>query len=959
VRLRNRVSGILFLFLSAGLQGQFFEYGQDAGTLRWSRFETPHYRVIYPRGIDSLANAFALRLETAYPYLGQALDHEHRRMPVIIHNESSFSNGVFVWAPKRLEIFSNPDPNSYNQDWLWQLALHEGRHAVQIDKLDQGFTRALHYLGGEQLVGAMAVFLPYWYLEGDAVDAETRLSQSGRGRQPSFEMELKAQMLGAGQVYSFSKAVLGSYRNYIPNHYKLGYLMVRHGRRNYGDEFWIDFQQYSARRPFLLNPTYFSMRKYGVKSKRQFYLDAMEEFRNHWALRDSLREKTPYHSWREDGIRHYTNHTFPHEISPSLVMAYKNGIDQIPEFVLLGREGQEQSVFRPGFLSSGRVSFSGSHIVWDEFVPDTRWSNRNFSVIRSYEIATGRIRSLGRRTRYYSPDLSGDGTRIAAIEQSDLQKFSLVILDLKGRLLNRIPSPGNVLIQHPAWMEKDTAIVVVVSEGQSKSLSSFRPADSSWNEVMDAGVENISFPVISGSRIYFSGTFSGIDNIYCHDTGEGRTWQVTSSRFGAFQPSISRKGDVLYYANYTSGGFEVASVPLEEGLWRPLEKSRDHTEQLDHETSEVAYRIREEEALKDTTYIPEPYPKIRHLFNVHSWLPLYVNYLNPVLSIDPDHLPVSPGLSLVSQNHLSTAVSQLGYEYKNGFHYFHSGIQFKGRYPVVNLYFDAGGEPDILVLNDAADTAMALPADIHLRAETYVPLRLNTGKFLTLVQPGIEYSYRRDLQFDEEIYDYEPGVHYLYYTMYGTSYLRQGARDILPRLGITLSGGYYHAPFGNLVYGAASVAGMTVYLPGFLKHHTIRLSGQTQMQYPLDPNRPAFLNLMTLPRGLYSVFGEELTRISADYVFPVLYPDLALSGLLYLKRIRAALWTDYMTGTNVIIRDPQPHYEDRTYHNIGADVIADLNILRIPFPLSLGARFIHELDTRRTFVEFLYTIDFN
>ena len=171
---------ILLLFISASLKAQFYEYGQDAGKLKWYQFHTPNFHVIYPDGIDSLARAFAGRLEYFYPHLGKPLDHQHRPMPVIVHNESSFSNGVFVWAPKRLEIFTNPDPNGYQNDWLTELALHEGRHAVQIDKLNQGFTRFLSIFGGEQVIGAMAGFLPYWYLEGDAVDAETRLSNSGR-----------------------------------------------------------------------------------------------------------------------------------------------------------------------------------------------------------------------------------------------------------------------------------------------------------------------------------------------------------------------------------------------------------------------------------------------------------------------------------------------------------------------------------------------------------------------------------------------------------------------------------------------------------------------------------------------------------------------------------------------------------------------------------------------------------
>ena len=139
---------ILLLFISAGLNAQFYEYGQDAGTLQWVQFRTPHYRVIFPKGVDSLANAFANRLEYFYPHLGKPLNHNHSYIPVIIHNESSFSNGVFVWAPKRLEIFTNPDPNGYHQDWLTQLAIHEGRHAVQIDKLNQGVTKVLSYVGG-------------------------------------------------------------------------------------------------------------------------------------------------------------------------------------------------------------------------------------------------------------------------------------------------------------------------------------------------------------------------------------------------------------------------------------------------------------------------------------------------------------------------------------------------------------------------------------------------------------------------------------------------------------------------------------------------------------------------------------------------------------------------------------------------------------------------------------------
>jgi hypothetical protein len=950
---------ILLLFLSTGLNAQFYEYGQDAGNLKWYQFKTPNYTVIHPRGVDSLAQAFARRLEHFYPYLGAPLDHNHSHMPVVIHNESSFSNGVFVWAPKRLEIFTNPDPNGYYQDWLTQLALHEGRHAVQIDKLNQGITRGLSILGGEQVVGAMAVFLPYWYLEGDAVDSETRLSRTGRGRQPSFEMELKAQLLEIDRVWSFSKATMGSYRHHIPNHYQLGYLMVRHGRRTYGDQFWIDFQQYAARKPFLLNPTHFSMKKYGLKSKKQFYQEALSGYQQHWRQTFWERSFTPLKDWNTHRNRHYTSYTFPHQVSGNMLFVLKTGINQIPEFVYLGRNGQEKRVFRPGFLNSGRVSYSGKYVVWDEFVPDTRWSNRNYSIIRRLDLGTGAVKNLGKRTRYFSPALSNDGQRVVAIEQTDTHRFSLVILQTDGFLERKIPSPGNRFLQQPAWFDTDSAVVVLVSVESGKSLYSYSLGTGRWERLFDAGADDISTPVVKGGKIYFSGTFSGIDNIYCYDMGDDQVYQVTSVRFGAFHPQVSKDGKTLLYSNYTSKGYGVASLDLEQGLWTPLEESMDHTEQIDYELTQAEQQVLEQPLDVDTVEITSRrYRKMLHLFNVHSWLPLYFDYLNPELVLDPEHLPVSPGISLISQNRLSTAVSQVGYEYRDGFHMFHSGIKLKGRYPVVNLYFNYGGEPNVLLFAPG-DSVIALPQDLSFTAQTYVPIRLNTGKYLSLIQPRIDYNYRRDLQYDEGQGSYQTGAHYFYYTLYATTYLRKGVKEILPRVGLSANGGYYHAPFNHQVFGSVATGGVTAYLPGPLRHQTIKLSAYHQKQYPLDMSHPAFINLITPPRGMHGIFGEIMTRYSADWVFPILYPDLEVGSLLYLKRIRGAVWTDYMVGTNVIVYEPQAHYENRDYQTVGFDLVADMNLLRIPFPLSLGGRVTYEPATGKVGFEGIYSVDIN
>jgi hypothetical protein len=115
-----------------------------------------------------------------------------------------------------------------------------------------------------------------------------------------------------------------------------------------------------------------------------------------------------------------------------------------------------------------------------------------------------------------------------------------------------------------------------------------------------------------------------------------------------------------------------------------------------------------------------------------------------------------------------------------------------------------------------------------------------------------------------------------------------------------------------------------------------------------------------MPRGLNgNIFGEILQRYSADYVLPLLYPDLAMGPLIYLKRIRAALWADYLKGSNVIVFEPDPHYEDREYLTVGADLVADMNIFRISFPLSVGGRVSYEPETGRIGAEGIFSIDIN
>ena len=189
------------------LQAQYYSSGQDPASVDFRQIKTQNFRFFFPFSYQKTALYIANVMEYAAQLDTISLHGAPPRIPVILHNQTAISNAMTVWAPRRMDFYTIPPDDSYGQEWFQQLALHEYRHIVQIDKLNQGLTRALTYVFGQQATGAvLGLYLPLWFPEGDAVSAETELSNTGRGRSPSFAMPLRAQFLEKG-LYSYDKEI--------------------------------------------------------------------------------------------------------------------------------------------------------------------------------------------------------------------------------------------------------------------------------------------------------------------------------------------------------------------------------------------------------------------------------------------------------------------------------------------------------------------------------------------------------------------------------------------------------------------------------------------------------------------------------------------------------------------------------------------------------------------------------
>ena len=352
---RLLLPGLLSLFFAGPAQAQSLPVlPQNPRGLRWQEVRTPHFRVIYTGGIDSAAQRTAARLEQLHGPDVATLGVSPRPISVVLQNQTTVPNGFVTFLPRHAEFFTTPQQGFGlgTVDWLDGLAVHEFRHVGQFEKARQGVGRVLGPLLGDGALGVAAVGVPQWFFEGDAVGTETALTRSGRGRIPSFNVGMRANLL-AGRRYTYQKAVNGSLRDNVPDWYVLGYFMTSYLKTHYGPAVWSKVLDSYYRFPFY--PFSFSngIRRTTGLTVEQLYERTMTEIDSTWRTQQAAQPAaTPVRELASSASEKiFTQYQYPQYVTDSTVLALKTGLDNAPQLVLLGRRGRERKFFTPGQLN--------------------------------------------------------------------------------------------------------------------------------------------------------------------------------------------------------------------------------------------------------------------------------------------------------------------------------------------------------------------------------------------------------------------------------------------------------------------------------------------------------------------------------------------------------------------------------------------------------------------------------
>jgi hypothetical protein len=959
-----RGSVILFiLFTAFGASGQYFSTGQDPAATKWFHLTNTRYQIIYPLESARQAVYLASILDLTIPAETTTLEARVPRMPFILHTRSTRSNGITTWAPRRIELYTCAPPESYAEEWLEQLALHEYRHAVQISKMNQGFTHALYFIFGEQAVGGMlGLFLPTWFLEGDATCAETALSLTGRGRSPSFQAPLKAQLIEKG-TYSFDKATLGSYKTFIPDDYELGYHLVGYGRVVYGPQLWNTAVDRSAKLPFMVVPFASGIRKVTGLTKVKFYQSAMAHFDSIWRTDAARTTCTGFRPVTRINPKNYTDYHHPVHLHDSLFLAAKLSNEEPDRLVSVTRTGQEKRMVRLGNYQSESNSAAGKWIAWAETQPHIRWQNKDFSVIRIHDTERNRTRTLIPRTRYFSPMLKPDGTRIAAVHVDEQNNSRLDILSVPGgKLLNSFPAPAGGIIMAPSWSADGRQITLSLLTPDGKSIEVLDLSSGQFRNELPATFRNISGPsFFYRNYLIFTADYSGIDNLFAIDTLDGTLMQVTSSRYGSGDPDFSSDKQHMIYSETTADGLMIAETEVDPRNWSYCEDIRQMSgsmaaelasletvnvqqEALDQNLASMLHPNERGDSLRQPGPPGKPYLRGLNLFNPHSWAPV---------SLDATNLAVNPGVSVLSQNILSSAFASAGYTYdmneRTGKGWL--GFRYEGWFPVFDFQASYGKRAGTARVQETGEKYRFTWNEASFDLNILLPLNLSSGAWYRSLQPQTGISLI-DVLHDKSTPDaFTKGwIPTLNYRLWFSNYIRSNYQDAYPQWGQTADLNFRHGLSGTNDPGWIGAATLNFYFPGLFRHHGIRLIGAFQERNDNPVFGYNWSGLISYPRGVTDAYNKTLLTLSANYKFPFLRPDLSIGSALYFKRFMLNLFYDWAQGWN----DPGTDI----YESVGAELTTEVHIMRFIFPFELGVRSAWLPIENGWSWAFLYSVDF-
>lgn len=529
---------------------------QSSPSIEWSTISNKYVNLIYPKYMKNESIYIANLVEHYASVVGLTYDIQSpKQFTLLIRPELASPNGFVTLGPRRSEWFSSANFSNFvgASEWYQTLAIHEYRHIIQFDNFESGWTRFANFLFGD--MGKTIVLfsgLHPWYMEGDAVWAETKYTDAGRGRSPYFMARLKALVL-SDQVPTYNEFVNGTYTNSIPNHYVLGYVLISSATKKYGEKFWSQVVKKiaSAPHPFRL---YSAFKEVSGTSFLDFYEQTMNDLKTKWSDdKEAIAQvkKTQY----RDNI-------YPFKIESDFYFLH---YDLDNYWKLVKKSGQlKEEIFEIPFEKGlTQLDISKSKAVYTELASDKRFSYKSSSNIFILDLEKNEKIKITDQKRYYFPKLNKAANQIIAVEFTEKQEWNIVILNLEGEVIKNLRIDNYNVTQADFSNNNEEVVAIISDKNGFKSIAKINLNTKKIETLLPPSRNNIySLNVDIKNNILFEAQVDGyIQIIKLNLASIGNFQKCSDAKIASYSPFSD--GEKLFYSNQDAYGSQILSTSLE------------------------------------------------------------------------------------------------------------------------------------------------------------------------------------------------------------------------------------------------------------------------------------------------------------------------------------------------------------------------------------------------------------
>ncbi|HEY2722810.1 MAG TPA: hypothetical protein VGI82_13845, partial [Chitinophagaceae bacterium] len=482
-----------------------------------------------------------------------------------------------------------------------------------------------------------------------------------------------------------------------------------------------------------------------------------------------------------------------------------------------------------------------------------------------------------------------------------------------GGVIQRFHSAELGLFTDPKFIDDGSLVTAVRLNDGRMALARANIAAGSVERLTAPSYGVLGYLSIANGVVYFTASFSGNDELYALELSNKKVSRLTNTSLGNY--FVNARNDKLVWSGFTAEGYQLKEMNIDKTKW--IEAT-----EMEIRRPMVEFPVAHSDELHDILLHTVParkffvskYKQAGHLFHFHSWRPYFD---------DPDYT-----YSVYSDNILNTFSAELFYHYNRDDRTNGVGVNllYGAWYPYINGGFEYTFNQPVTI-NQISVLANRIETSIGLS----LPLNFTRGRSYKLLNLGSTYVFEQETPANNDSVS-RFSFSYLHHYFSWSQYIQQAVQHIYPRVGYVFSADERQTITNFHDY--QFIGNATIFLPGFFPTHSLVLTGSFQQR---DTANILFSNNFSNARGYNNYYFSRMWRVSANYHFPIFYPDWGFANLLYFQRIRGNVFFDlekvYSNNKSA----------NKNLRSVGGEIYFDTKWWN-EYPLSFGIRLSHLLD---------------